>query len=43
MENNFQEEKTSVKELIEKLEKIEDKEQDVIGGEWNLVSGVYQY
>lgn len=32
----------TVKELIEKLEQVEDKEQDVIDGEWNLVNHVSQ-
>ena len=32
----------NVKELIEKLEQIEDKEKDVIDGEWNLVTNVSQ-
>lgn len=32
----------NVKELIEKLEQLEDKEQDVIDGEWNLVTNVSQ-
>lgn len=32
----------TVKELIERLEQVEDKEQDVIDGECNLVNYVYQ-
>lgn len=32
----------TVKELIEKLEQVEDKEQDVIDGEWNLLNYVSQ-
>ena len=32
----------TVKELIEKLEQVEDKEQEVIDERWNLISEVIE-